>query len=31
MTPDRIRAANDRAGTRLPIDMIKALAAGGRR
>jgi hypothetical protein len=29
--PDRIRAANARAGTRLPIDMLKSLAAGGMR
>jgi len=31
LTPDRIRAANARAGTRLPIDMLKSLAAGGMR
>jgi hypothetical protein len=29
LTPERIRAANTRAGTRLPIDMLKSLAAGG--
>jgi beta-lactamase regulating signal transducer with metallopeptidase domain len=31
LTPDRIRAANARAGTRLPIDLLKSLAAGGLR
>jgi beta-lactamase regulating signal transducer with metallopeptidase domain len=31
LTPDRIRAANARAGTRLPIDMLKSFAAGGLR
>jgi beta-lactamase regulating signal transducer with metallopeptidase domain len=31
LTADRIRAANKRAGTRLPIDMLKSLAAGGMR
>jgi beta-lactamase regulating signal transducer with metallopeptidase domain len=31
LTPDRIRAANTRAGTRLPIDLLKSLAAGGMR
>jgi beta-lactamase regulating signal transducer with metallopeptidase domain len=31
LTADRIRAANARAGTRLPIDMLKSLAAGGMR
>ena len=25
LTPDRIRAANARAGTRLPIDMLKSI------
>jgi beta-lactamase regulating signal transducer with metallopeptidase domain len=29
VTPDRIRAANKRAGTRLPIEMLRSLAAGG--
>jgi beta-lactamase regulating signal transducer with metallopeptidase domain len=31
LTADRVRAANARAGTRLPIDMLKSLAAGGMR
>jgi beta-lactamase regulating signal transducer with metallopeptidase domain len=31
LTADRIRAANARAGTRLPIDMLRSLAAGGMR
>jgi beta-lactamase regulating signal transducer with metallopeptidase domain len=31
LTPERIRAANTRAGTRLPIDLLKSLAAGGLR
>jgi hypothetical protein len=26
LTAERIRAANDRAGTRLPIDLLKSLA-----
>ena len=29
VTPDKIRRANKRAGTTLPLDMIKALANGG--
>jgi beta-lactamase regulating signal transducer with metallopeptidase domain len=29
LTADRIRAANARAGTRLPLDMLRSLAAGG--
>jgi beta-lactamase regulating signal transducer with metallopeptidase domain len=29
LTADRISAANKRAGTRLPVDMLKRLAAGG--
>jgi beta-lactamase regulating signal transducer with metallopeptidase domain len=29
LTTDRIRAANARAGTRLPVDMLKSVAAGG--
>ena len=31
LTADRIRSANSRAGTRLPIDMLRSLAAGGMR
>jgi beta-lactamase regulating signal transducer with metallopeptidase domain len=31
LTPDRIRTANARAGTRLPVDMLKSFAAGGMR
>jgi beta-lactamase regulating signal transducer with metallopeptidase domain len=31
LTADRIRAANARAGTRLPVDLLKSLAAGGMR
>jgi beta-lactamase regulating signal transducer with metallopeptidase domain len=31
LTADRIRAANARAGTRLSVDLLKALAAGGGR
>jgi beta-lactamase regulating signal transducer with metallopeptidase domain len=31
LTGERIRAANARAGTRLPIDMLRSLAAGGMR
>jgi beta-lactamase regulating signal transducer with metallopeptidase domain len=31
LTADRIKAANARAGTRLPIDMLKSFAAGGMR
>ena len=31
LSADRIRAANARAGTRLPIDLLKSLAAGGMR
>ena len=31
LTADRIKAANGRAGTRLPIDMLKTLASGGKR
>ena len=31
LTGERIRAANARAGTRLPIDMLQSLAAGGMR
>ncbi len=31
LTAERIRSANSRAGTRLPIDMLKSLAAGGLR
>lgn len=31
VTVDRVRRANERAGTRLPLDMLKALAAGGMR
>jgi hypothetical protein len=31
VTPDRVRAANARAGTRLPIDMLRSLADGGHR
>jgi beta-lactamase regulating signal transducer with metallopeptidase domain len=31
LTAERVRAANARAGTRLPIDMLKSLAAGGMR
>jgi beta-lactamase regulating signal transducer with metallopeptidase domain len=29
LTTERIRAANARAGTRLPVDMLKSVAAGG--
>jgi beta-lactamase regulating signal transducer with metallopeptidase domain len=29
LTSERIRAANARAGTRLPLDLLKSLAAGG--
>jgi beta-lactamase regulating signal transducer with metallopeptidase domain len=29
LTSDRIRAANTRAGTRLPVDLLKRLATGG--
>src|SRR5262249_5729435 len=29
ITPERIRKANDRAGTHLPLDLIKSLADGG--
>jgi beta-lactamase regulating signal transducer with metallopeptidase domain len=31
LTADRIRTANARAGTRLPLDMLKSFAAGGMR
>ena len=31
MTADRIRSANARAGSRLPIDLLKSFAAGGGR
>lgn len=31
LTPDRIRTANARAGSRLPVDLLKSLAAGGMR
>jgi beta-lactamase regulating signal transducer with metallopeptidase domain len=31
LTADRIRSANSRAGSRLPVDMLKSLAAGGMR
>ncbi len=31
LTPDRIRSANARAGTRLPVDMLRSVAAGGHR
>lgn len=31
LTAERIKAANSRAGARLPIDMLKSLAAGGMR
>ncbi|MGH9160153.1 MAG: M56 family metallopeptidase [Vicinamibacteraceae bacterium] len=31
LTPERIRTANARAGSRLPIDLLKSLAAGGMR
>jgi hypothetical protein len=31
LTAERIRAANTRAGSKLPIDMLKSLAAGGMR
>ena len=31
LTPDRIRAANARAGTRLPVDMLRSVAAGAHR
>jgi beta-lactamase regulating signal transducer with metallopeptidase domain len=29
ITPDRIRSANARAGTKLPIDLLRSMAAGG--
>jgi beta-lactamase regulating signal transducer with metallopeptidase domain len=29
LSPERIRSANAKAGSRLPIDMLKSLAAGG--
>jgi beta-lactamase regulating signal transducer with metallopeptidase domain len=29
VTPDRVRSANARAGTKLPIDLLRSLAAGG--
>jgi beta-lactamase regulating signal transducer with metallopeptidase domain len=29
VTPDRVRSANNRAGKRLPIDMLRSLADGG--
>lgn len=29
LTVERVKAANARAGTRLPVDMLRALAAGG--
>ena len=29
LTPDRIRAANARAGTRLPVDLLRSFASGG--
>jgi beta-lactamase regulating signal transducer with metallopeptidase domain len=29
LTADRIRSANARAGTRLPVDMLRSVAAGG--
>ena len=29
VTPDRVRSANARAGTRLPIDMLRSLADSG--
>ncbi len=31
LTPERIKHANGRAGTRLPIDLLRSLAAGGMR
>jgi hypothetical protein len=31
VSTESIRAANARAGTRLPLDMLKSLAAGGMR
>ena len=31
LSADRIRAANSRAGTRLPVDLLKSVAAGGLR
>jgi hypothetical protein len=29
LTPERIRAANARAGSRLPLDLLRSLASGG--
>jgi beta-lactamase regulating signal transducer with metallopeptidase domain len=29
VTPDRVRSANARAGTRLPVDLLRSLADGG--
>jgi beta-lactamase regulating signal transducer with metallopeptidase domain len=31
LTPERIKTANGRAGTRLPVDLLKSFAAGGMR
>ena len=31
LTPERIKTANTRAGTRLPVDLLKSFAAGGMR
>ena len=31
LTPERIKTANARAGTRLPVDLLKSFAAGGMR
>jgi beta-lactamase regulating signal transducer with metallopeptidase domain len=31
LTPERIKTANGRAGTRLPVDLLKSMAAGGMR
>jgi hypothetical protein len=31
LTAERIKSANARAGTKLPLDLLKSLAAGGMR
>jgi hypothetical protein len=29
VTPDKVRSANARAGSRLPIDILRSMADGG--
>jgi hypothetical protein len=31
VTPERVKRANERAGTKLPLDMVRSLVDGGSR